>query len=97
MPYIEEKDRVSFDIYIDKTVQHIQNEGDLNYCIYSLMKKWLEKQKPINYSKLSSCIAAFECAKLEFYRKVISKYEDLKCKKNGEIDPIFLFEEENGN
>jgi hypothetical protein len=34
---------------------------------------------------MSSLISEVECAKLEFYRRVVSPYEDEKIKENGDV------------
>lgn len=59
--------------------------GELNYCMFKLAMDYVFGYG-INYTRLGECIAAFECAKLEFYRRVVVPYEEKKIKENGDIE-----------
>lgn len=37
------------------------------------------------FGKYAEVVAALECAKLEFYRRVMAAYEDRKCEENGDV------------
>ena len=81
MPYINKKDRNKFigiDTFIPDTV------GELNYLFSMLCLNYLKK-KGEKYQTYNDIIGALECAKLEIYRKKISKYENKKIKNNGDI------------
>lgn len=84
MPYINKEKREELDVYINDLSKLVNNEGELNYCIYKLA---LEISKRIGYSyhNLSMCTSAMEHAKLEFYRKQLAPYEELKINENGDI------------
>lgn len=88
MPYIKKNRRLEFDESISKIVNSAVNEGELCYCIYRLLQlycKKFDREKLFNFNIISQCITAVECAKLEFYRKIASPYEDKKIKENGDI------------
>lgn len=84
MPYIPAERRRVFDFFLEKIALEIENEGELNYCIYKLSSLLLAKIGE-NYHNLSLCSSAMEHAKLEWYRKKIAPYEDKKIKENGDI------------
>ena len=42
---------------------------------------------PMKWSDRAAVIQALECAKLEFYRRYMAKYEDQKCDENGDVEP----------
>jgi hypothetical protein len=79
MPYINENDR-----YIIDTGSKPKNAGEFNYNIHVLMEKYLS-YKGENYQTYNDIIGALECAKLELYRRRISKYEAVKAEENGDI------------
>ena len=86
MPYINKDIRQNIDSYlnvflIDST---IANPGELNYVITKIIKSYLE-YKSKNYSDYNEVIGVLECAKLEFYRRAVSPYEDKKIKENGDV------------
>jgi len=70
----------------------IETEGELNYLITKICVKYLYKNNmimnKINYKRLNDIIGVLECAKLEFYRRMVSPYEDTKCKENGDVFSI---------
>lgn len=83
MPYIKGDQRILYDPKINQ-IQEIKTEGDLNYIITSLCNKFL-KNHGESYSTYNDIIGVLECAKLEYYRKKISVYENKKEKENGSI------------
>ena len=58
--------------------------GDLNYLITSLLNVYLKK-KGEKYQTYNDIIGVLECAKIEYYRKHISPYENKKIKENGDV------------
>ena len=70
MPYIAQKDRLAF----DKGKETIDKAGELNYLITQLVATYLE-DKQLSYVELNACVGVLECAKLEFYARLVSKYE----------------------
>jgi len=73
MPYIKEERRQDFP----------ETTGDLTYklCRQLVTYYTIYGNKFDVYSR---CIAALECAKLEFYRRMMAPYEDEKMKENGD-------------
>lgn len=84
MPYIKPERRKVFDEYLEACAKEIENGGELNYCIYKLSTLLIERIGE-SYEKLSMCSGAMEHAKLEWYRKRLSPYEDKKIAENGDI------------
>ena len=85
MPYILEIRRKKLKPLIDKiTWTEDLNVGDLTYIFYQIALNYV-KQKGVSYSVLSQVITALECAKMEFYRRKVSPYEDMKIQRNGDI------------
>jgi len=84
MPYIKQEERTKLYLDIEKLSDKIDSWGQLNYVISMLCLNVLEKDI-INYERLNSLIGVLESAKLEQYRKLVSKYEDKKAIENGDI------------
>jgi len=59
-------------------------KGDLNFVISKLLHTHLHSQG-CNYATCNDIIGVLECAKLEFYRKIVSPYEDTKIIENGDL------------
>lgn len=76
MPYIRPESRQIYNDQIDELSAGITNVGELNYVITRLCHKWILK-----YGKLS-------CVTQEFYRVVVSDYEDLKRAENGSVSSL---------
>lgn len=84
MPYIKPERRTLFDAHLEACAGQILNEGDFNYCIYKLASLLVERTGE-SYQNLSMCSSAMEHAKLEWYRKRVAPYEELKIAENGDI------------
>jgi hypothetical protein len=83
MPYIKKEDRKKFDEHLDK-IEKIENKGELEYCIFKLMRKYMD-DKESRYSNLHDCTyAAMHCAD-EFRRRLLDKREDEAMFQNGDI------------
>lgn len=81
MPYLMEwdKDRIN-----DGAPP--QSPGELNYALTAVCLDYLALHG-ISYAKIAEVVAALECAKLEFYRRVASPYEQVKQIQNGDVYP----------
>ena len=81
MPYIpkSEKDKVDKD-------NLITNAGQFNYALHQVIDIYFE-QNDFNYQSCNDIIGAMECAKMELYRRIVSKYEDAKILQNGDVKP----------
>lgn len=84
MPYIlpEERDWIAPALK-NLTVQLGTNAtpGVLNYLITEL----LLSQYPASYGHMNELIGVLECAKHEFYRRVVVPYEEVKRNQNGDV------------
>ena len=83
MPYINKSRRQGIDMgEMPKTV------GELNYKITKLILDYLEereKTKVKNYECYNEIIGVLSCITQEFYRREVSKYENIKISQNGDI------------
>jgi len=84
MPYIKKEQRDKYDELIRELAPQIVSTGELNYVVTKLIHTML-KGMGLNYNNLNGFIGVLECIKLELYRKVAAKYEDLKEKENGPV------------
>ena len=87
MPYIDKFGRPRIDELIDQVVA--ETPGELNYAITRLIIGYIEDKKDTNdntsYQHINDVVGALEGAKLEFYRRFVSKYEDRKTIENGDV------------
>lgn len=60
-----------------------KNVGELNYIITMVIKEYYDSIG--GYQGVNDVLGALEGAKLEFYRRVASPYEDIKIKENGDV------------
>lgn len=79
MPYILNSDREQI-----IAGRNIETAGELNFLISSILDKYLIN-KGKNYNNINEIIGVLECAKLEFYRRIASPYEDIKIESNGDV------------
>jgi hypothetical protein len=82
MPYIKQDCRYEIDRVLD-CLDDV-NIGEVNYIITKLCKKYIEENDE-SYANYNSLVGVLECAKLELYRRKISKYEDVKIIENGDV------------
>ena len=85
MPYIKQNEKNLYEYYLKNISQFITNPGELTYCIYRLMLLMTKKNNK-SFANMSSIIGSIECAKMEYYRRIVSPYEDKKIKENGDVD-----------
>lgn len=57
--------------------------GDLNFLVTKLCLNYLPTTP--RYQDYNEVIGVLECAKLEFYRRAVAKYEDEAIQKNGDV------------
>lgn len=84
MPYIKKEDRKYLDRQIGALSKRILTEGELNYVISQLAHQSV-KTWGLGYANLNKIIGVLECAKIEFYRRVVVPYEDMKRRENGDV------------
>ena len=83
MPYIKQNERGLVDI-IELERSGGDNPGTLNFCITVMLMGYFERNGG-RYQQINDVMGALEGAKLEFYRRVASPYEDTKIKENGDV------------
>ena len=81
MPYIDFKRRTA--LHVPSYVDMPQTAGELNYCITTLLVKYLADRT--NYAGINEVIGVLECCKQEVYRRIASPYEDEKKKLHGDV------------
>lgn len=87
MPYINQTQREKYDIIIKsiKSSTGIETKGDLEYLVFSLMKKFMSTREQ-RYSTLHEVVyAVMHCAD-EYRRRYLDKREDEAREKNGDIE-----------
>src|SRR5579863_4811389 len=78
MPYI--KNNIRDELHY----RTAKNAGELNFLITQLIKEYALKSE-LNYQAINDVLGALEGAKLEFYRRVASSYENKKIRENGDV------------
>lgn len=78
MPYLKDADKPYLNFGIPET------PGELNWLFTEIAKSYWE-YNPHEYRTLNTIIGAFECAKQEFYRRVVVPYEEQKRFENGDV------------
>ena len=91
MPYIQQGDRDLFDKYLNRLFEEygsVISAGQLNYILTHICQQWLAHRsmsERVGYADYATVVAALECAKLEFVRRVLTPYEDTKIVDNGDV------------
>jgi len=83
MPYIKKELRGHYDIIINN-LPKIENKGDLEYCIFKLIKKYMSTRE-YRYSNLHEAVYATIHAGEEFKRRYLDLREDKAIIENGDI------------
>lgn len=81
MPYIKQDDR---NLIKDTYLKNVNNAGRLNFIFTETIKSYLEN-KGTSYQTMNDIIGALEGAKLEFYRRIVAPYENVKINENGDV------------
>ena len=85
MPYIKKKDRKKFDVLeFELHISEIDTPGELNYLLTRLCQTYFG-QNGESYQTHNDILGALEGCKLEYYRRVVEKYENSKIKENGDV------------
>lgn len=66
-------------------VSKIETVGELNYAITEMINWYLAEVTDSLYADYNAIVGVLECAKLEFYRRAVAKYEDEKIMENGDV------------
>ena len=83
MPYITQKQRNTLNKSLDESLS-INTPGELNYLITVICLIYL-RDNNLKYQTINDIIGALDCAKMEFYRRVVVDYENEKIKINGDV------------
>jgi hypothetical protein len=84
MPYIKGEDRARLGIeWQCGNVPTAKNPGELNFLFTVLIKHYIE-HRGTSYQIYNDVIGALESCKLEFYRRKVMNYEEVKIKENGD-------------
>lgn len=87
MPYIKKDQREEVNCYLEQVIGYLKDTaqiGCLNYIITKICIQFL-KTKGESYATYNDLIGVLECAKLELYRRQVSKYENKKIKENSDV------------
>ncbi len=84
MPYIKESEREKYNEVLDELL-FIDSKGDLEYCIFKLMKIFMATREN-RYSTLHEAVYATIHAGEEFKRRYLDVREDNAMKENGDIE-----------
>jgi hypothetical protein len=85
MPYIsQDRRQLMWDERYDGDKVTMNNAGELNYELTLKIISYLE-QHGLCYQTLNDIVGALEGAKVEFCRRVVAPYENIKIKENGDI------------
>ncbi len=89
MPYIKQEHRDRVDTQIKQlinaidTIENKDSDGVLNYVISRLASETMGDVT--KYSVIARIVGLFECAKLEFYRRIAGPKEDKAITENGDV------------
>jgi hypothetical protein len=83
MPAIAPELRPPYDNIL-KQITEIKTKGDLEYCVYQLILKYM-KTREWRYANLHDAVYAPIHSAMEFKRLKMDPYEDEAYKRNGEI------------
>ena len=80
MPYIKIKRRLE----LDKGAIP-QTAGELNYMFTRISQRYIATTVRINYQAFNDVVGALESCKLEFYRRLVTEYEEKKIIENSDV------------
>jgi len=84
MPYIKQELRIKYDNILNQ-MPDIDNKGDLEYCVFKLMKRFM-KTREKRYSTLHEVVYAIMHCADEYRRRYLDKREDEAIQENGNIE-----------
>jgi len=84
MPYIKKELRNKYDNILNQ-LPIIDNKGDLEYCVFKLMKRFM-KTREQRYSTLHEVVYAIMHCADEYRRRYLDKREDKTRKENTDVE-----------
>lgn len=87
MPYIHPEERERLREPLRELLHLIETPGELNYtiCVLCSEARLDEPYDKLNYERLNAVVGVLECAKQEFYRRIVGPYEERKIIENGDM------------
>ena len=88
MPYIVPERQAEIDPHLKEffeKISGVNDSGELNYIITQICIGVTEAG--YRYEDLNRIMGVLECAKAEFYRRIIAPYEETKKMTNGDVYP----------
>lgn len=97
MPYINQESRKTIDKNLEPILKYFNQAGDIvtydgemNYVITRLLLSFYGGKGVLGhgnrgYQAYNRAMGVLECAKQEFYRRVIVPHETAKIKENGDV------------
>ena len=84
MPYTPQKDREKFDPLINRLAEILNRgtDGDVNYVITRLVDL---VYSGMGYTQLNAALGVLEAVKQEYYRRVVTPYENERREQNGDV------------
>ncbi len=86
MPYIpqERRKQISMRMGLGDLLA-IKTPGELNYTLAKHIDIYLSVKPKLGYTEFNEVIGVLESLKMEVYRRIVSPYEDVKMKENGDV------------
>jgi hypothetical protein len=89
MPYITEKARGKFDVYMEGYSPEeyggvCDHAGELNYLLTTVCLGYI-KRHGTRYQTFNDIVGVLTCMVQELYRRIIAPYEDVKIVENGDV------------
>ena len=89
MPYIRKEQRPSIDAAVeslkcaiqDNVKEGISSDASINYALCRLYREL----NPQTYPEMAKILSGMDMAKMEIYRRCVSRYEDAKLVQNGDV------------
>lgn len=85
MPYISDADARKFEEGLEG-LPPAGTAGELNY-LFTIIALEYVKAHGLRYAVLNDVMGALTGAQAEFYRRLVSKYEETKISDNGDLYP----------
>lgn len=87
MPYVNQPAREQINRDDTIIIKNIQTAGEMQYAIATILNSYVEKHG-LCYQTLNDVMGALTGGQLEFYRRVVVPYEEVKIKENGDVYEI---------
>jgi len=88
MPYILQAKRDNIDPKIEEALNMAADgklaAGDINYIFTRFMLAYMIGRGK-SYQNMNDLVGAIEACKLEFYRRYVANYEQMKAGMNGDV------------